>query len=100
MIDAVEIAYDAGARRVRNQLRQLDVDDRPWEGMRDDELKDAIENELTMSPFVDADRIRVTVRNGVATLSGRLENKGEIADAVENAYEAGAKRVKSRLWVE
>jgi osmotically-inducible protein OsmY len=99
MVDAEEMAYDAGARRVRNNLRLLEREERPWEDMSDRELKEEIEDEFTMSPFVDGDRIRVSVKNGVATLSGRVENKGEIADAVENAYEAGAKRVKSRLWV-
>lgn len=100
MIDAVEIAYDAGAWNVRNELDQRDRDERPWVNMRDHELKEDIREELTYSPFVNSDNIRVTVRNGVATLFGGVENKGEIADAVENAYEAGAKRVKSRLWVD
>ncbi len=100
LMDAEEIAYDAGAWRVRNRLRALEPGDRPWVDMRDRELKKEIEDEFTMSPFVNEDRIRVRVHNGVATLDGRVENKGEIADAVENAYEAGAKRVKSRLMVD
>ncbi len=100
MIDAVELAYDAGARKVRNQLSQRDMGERPWADMRDSELKEEIRDELDRSPFVNSDQISVSVRNGVATLSGGVENKGEIADAVENAYEAGAKRVKSRLWVD
>jgi osmotically-inducible protein OsmY len=100
MIDAVELAYDAGARKVRNKLSQSGRDDRPWADMGDSELKEEIRDELDSSPFVNAEQISVSVRNGVATLSGGVENKGEIADAVENAYEAGAKRVKSRLWVD
>jgi osmotically-inducible protein OsmY len=99
MIDAVETAYDAGAMRVRNNLRPQGWEDRPWVDMRDRELRDDIEDELAFSPFVNSDRIEVSVRNGVATLQGTVENQGEIADAVENAYEAGAKRVVSRLWV-
>jgi len=100
MVDAVEIAYDAGAWKVRNKLRQRNMDDRPWADMRDSELKQEIQEELAYSPFVNSDQIRVSVRNGVATLYGGVENEGEIADAVDNAYEAGAKRVKSRLWVD
>lgn len=102
MIDAVEIAYDAGAMRVRNEinlLNQQERDERPWADMRDQELKAEIEDELWWSPFVNGDRIRVQVQGGVATLHGTVENQDEIADAVENAYEAGAKRVISRLWV-
>jgi hypothetical protein len=30
----------------------------------------------------------------------RVENQGEMADAVENAYEAGAKNVRNRLWID
>ncbi|MEX2493869.1 MAG: BON domain-containing protein [Nitrospirales bacterium] len=100
MVDAVEIAYDAGAWKVRNKLRQRNIDARPWADMRDSELKQEIQEELAYSPFVNSDQISVSVRNGVATLYGGVENKGEIADAVENAYEAGAKRVESRLWVD
>lgn len=99
MIDVEEIAYDAGAMRVQNQLTIRESDDRPWAEMRDNELKEEIQDELWWSLFVNDDRIRVSVQDGVATLHGTVENKGEIADAVENAYEAGAKRVKSRLWV-
>jgi osmotically-inducible protein OsmY len=100
MIDAQEIAYDSGAWKVRNKLSQRETDQRPWGDMGDRELKREIEDELWSSPFVNSDNISVGVKNGVATLYGGVENKGEIADAVENAYEAGAKRVKSRLWVD
>lgn len=100
MIDAVEIAYDSGAWKVRNKLRKRNWNNQPWAEMRDSELKEAIEDELAMSPFVNADQIAVGVRSGVATLYGGVENKGEIADAVENAYEAGAKRVKSNLRID
>ncbi len=100
MIDAVEIAYNAGARKVHNRLHPRHREARPRKDMRDTELKREIEEELVWSPFVNSDRIDVRVKNGVATLYGGVENTGEIADAVENAYEAGAKRVNSRLWVD
>ena len=100
MIDAVEISYDAGARRVRNKLKTRERGDAGWTHMTDQELVQEIKQELMMSPFVNADHITVSVKNGVAILYGWVENKGEIADAVENAYEAGARRVKSRLWVD
>jgi osmotically-inducible protein OsmY len=100
MVDAVEIAYDAGALNVRNHLRKMEGEDRPWADMGDRELKREIQDELAYSPFVNEEQIRVNVRDGVAILYGGVENEGEIADAVENAYEAGAKRVKSRMWVD
>lgn len=100
MIDAEITAYDAGAWRVRNQLREPDLEDRSWSDRRDFELKEKIEDELAFSLFVDEDQITVSVRNGVATLYGGVENREEITHAIDNAYEAGAERVKSRLWID
>ncbi len=100
MVDAVDIAYDSGAENVRNSLRFSEQSNQPWRHMTDRELKDAVEDELFWSPFVNSDRIRVRVHKGVVTLYGRMENRGEIADAVENAYEAGARRVTNRLWTD
>lgn len=100
MADAVEIAYDSGATNVKNRLQIRELRDQPWRKMTDRELKEAVEDELYWSPFVNSVPIRVEVQNGIVTLSGRIENQGEIVDAVENAYEAGAKNVRIRLWIE
>ncbi len=99
LVDVIEIAYDAGATNVNNQLR-IKNQGLPWEKMTDQELKEAVEEELHWSPFVNSVPIRVEARNGIVTLSGRVENRGEIVDAVENAYEAGAKNVRIRLWID
>lgn len=100
MMDAVEIAYDSGATNVKNYLRLRELRDRPWKELTDRELKEAVEDELYWSPFVNSVPIRVQVQDGIVTLSGRVENHGEIVDAVENAYEAGAKKVHNRLWID
>lgn len=99
LVDVVEIAYDAGATNVNNQLR-IKNQNFPWKRMTDQELKEAVEEELYWSPFVNSVPIRVEAHNGIVTLSGRVENRGEIVDAVENAYEAGAKNVRIRLWID
>lgn len=99
LVDVVEIAYDAGATNVNNQLR-IKNHDLPWKRMTDQELKEAVEEELYWSPFVNSVPIRVEAHHGIVTLSGRVENRGEIVDAVENAYEAGAKNVRIRLWID
>lgn len=99
LLDLVEIAYDAGATNIDNQLR-IKNQDPPWRKMTDRELKEAVEEELYWSPFVNSVPIRVEAQNGIVTLSGRVENRGEIVDAVENAYEAGAKNVRIRLWID
>lgn len=99
LLDLVEIAYDAGATNIDNQLR-IKNQDPPWRKMTDRELKEAVEEELYWSLFVNSVPIRVEAQNGIVTLSGRVENRGEIVDAVKNAYEAGAKNVRIRLWID
>ncbi|WP_342347604.1 BON domain-containing protein [uncultured Nitrospira sp.] len=69
-------------------------------GMSDRELEKAVRDELSWSPFVDEDPIRVNVRQGVVTLQGTVEDPSEMAAAVDNAYEAGARRVVSRLRIQ
>lgn len=100
MIVAVEIAYDAGATHVSNRLRLKEQTRQPRIRLTDRQLKEAVENELYWSPFVDSVPIQVQVQNGVVTLSGRVDDQGEIAAAVENAYEAGAQTVFDRLWID
>lgn len=63
-------------------------------------LKLDVKRELAMSPFVDADFIGVTVRNGVVTLRGSVEDQSAASDAVKNAREAGAKKVINKLTIE
>ena len=63
-------------------------------------LKLDVKREIAMSPFVDADFIGVTVRDGVVTLRGSVEDQSAANDAVENAREAGAKKVINKLTIE
>ena len=67
--------------------------------MSDRGLARAVQEELSWSPFVDSDPIRVESKNGVVTLKGTVENRSEMAAAVENAYEAGARRVNNQLHI-
>ncbi|MGP0593666.1 BON domain-containing protein [Nitrospira sp. T9] len=99
MVEAVDDAYEGGARKVRNELQIFRHDERPWGEMSDRSLAKAVREELTWSPFVDTDPIRVDVRRGVVTLQGTVEDKSEMAAAVENAYEAGARRVNNQLRI-
>ncbi len=63
-------------------------------------LKDDIEDELFWSPFIDSDKITVTVNNRVATLSGTVETWQERVTAEKNAFEAGAKTVENLIDIE
>ena len=99
MVAAVEDAYAGGAGKVRNRLEIFRHEERPWAEMSDRNLERAVREELSWSPYVDEDPIRVSVRQGVVTLQGSVEDRTEMAAAVENAYEAGARRVNNQLRI-
>jgi osmotically-inducible protein OsmY len=62
-------------------------------------VQSRIESQLFWSPFVDSDAIDVEVNDGTVTLTGSVEDFGEQAAAIENAYEGGAKYVVNELTV-
>lgn len=63
-------------------------------------LKQDVKWELALSPYVDADFIHVTVGDGVVTLRGSVEDQSAVNAAIENAKEAGAKKVNNKLTIE
>lgn len=63
-------------------------------------LKMAVKNEIALSPFVDGQWIRVTVRDGVVTLRGSVEDQSAAESAIKTARDAGAKKVISKLNIE
>ena len=67
---------------------------------QDSVIAEEIKQELAWSPFVDAGAISVSVRNGVATLTGTVSDDAERQAAAENAFEGGATRVVNHLLVE
>lgn len=100
-----------GVREVHNHLKILermmkgeptgrDTFIQPGVSSDDWDLKQHIDNELTLSPFVDADHVQVTVRHGVAYLFGSVEDPDEMESAIETAYEAGAERVDNHMTIE
>ncbi len=90
MVAAVENAYEGGARRVVNKLRVNRYDERPWSEYSDSRLEAEIYDELE-------EGISVDVRNGVATLRGTVDDRTAMADAVEDTYDIGARRVVNKL---
>lgn len=74
-----------------------DTDD--MDSLGDARLKEEIKDELFWSPFVDADQVKVTVDDGIATLKGEVDSWVESHVAVENAYEGGARAVLNELAV-
>lgn len=70
-----------------------------WAVKSDWEIAQDIRSELWWSPFIDADDVKVTVRDGVATLTGTVSTWNERRVASENAIEGGAISVQNRLEV-
>jgi osmotically-inducible protein OsmY len=67
--------------------------------MTDDVIADAIRTQLWWSPFVDSDEVEVSVKNGVATLTGTVTDWSERRAAENNAFDGGAIWVRNQLEV-
>jgi len=63
----------------------------------DADIKAAIIDELFWSPYVDSERIGVTVKDGQAVLKGTAASRFVAYTAVQNAFEGGAKTVQTKL---
>ncbi|MEQ8768037.1 MAG: BON domain-containing protein [Planctomycetota bacterium] len=85
-----------GIEEIRNRL-DIAAD---WTWKSDAAIEMDVRDELFWSPFVDQDAIEVKVDNGEVTLRGQVEDWSEVSDAIENAYEGGARVVISHLDVE
>jgi osmotically-inducible protein OsmY len=63
----------------------------------DPQIRDAIEEELFWSPYVDGERITVMVSDGEAVLKGSATGRFVAHMAVQNAFEGGARTVNTEL---
>lgn len=84
-----------GVAAVANNIR---VDD-TWIWKSDYAIKNDVEDEFFWSPFVDGEDISVNVTEGMVTLTGRVDSMQELDSAVKNAFDAGARSVRSELAV-
>lgn len=71
----------------------------PVVNLSDEEIADNIRSEITWSPFVDGDKVSVSVEDGVAILTGTASSWLERRKAEETAREGGAIHVRNRLEV-
>lgn len=62
-------------------------------------IKEDVERELIWSPLVPARAISVQVADGVVYLRGEVPDLDAVYSAISNAYQAGAKKVRSYLTV-
>ncbi|HTR35776.1 MAG TPA: BON domain-containing protein [Bryobacteraceae bacterium] len=65
----------------------------------DAQVRKDIEKAFFWSPFVDRDDIKLTVHNGVATLTGKVDGWIAYGEAQRDAYKGGASFVVNRLQV-
>ncbi|HUI07336.1 MAG TPA: BON domain-containing protein, partial [Verrucomicrobiae bacterium] len=65
----------------------------------DAQIKKDIEKAFFWSPFVDRGEITVTVRDGVATLTGTVDSWLAYGEADRDAHKSGATGVRDRLQV-
>jgi osmotically-inducible protein OsmY len=75
------------------------VYEQKWVFKEDSLIKEDVEAQLRWDPFVDINRIKVTVDNGVVTLTGIVATSGEFKDAEDDAYKGGAREVDNNLEV-
>jgi osmotically-inducible protein OsmY len=85
-----------GVASVDNHL----VVDQAWPYKSDAEIKEDIESEYAWSPFVDGGDLTIRVDDGHVDIAGTVETWHEYREAVENAFEGGAKEVNSYMRVE
>jgi osmotically-inducible protein OsmY len=67
---------------------------------RDEDIKRLIERALVWTPYADTAGVRVSVEDGVATLTGRVLSWRGVAAAMDSAYGGGAVDVVEHLEVE
>ncbi|MBT1070334.1 BON domain-containing protein [Pelotalea chapellei] len=63
------------------------------------QLRQDIRDQFYWSPFVDADQVKVTVKDGVVTLTGTVDSNYEKEMAAKNAFDGGASVVVNELKV-
>lgn len=89
----------ASVQGVTEIINRLQVN-ASWVGKPDSEIREDVKDQLWWSPFVDSDRITVSVDDGVVTLEGTVEDWQEWRIASENAVEGGARSVRNKLAVD
>jgi osmotically-inducible protein OsmY len=87
-----------GVKGVLSVVNNIDFEQQ-WTWKPDWEILADVKDEIFWSPFVDADKVTVTVDDGVITLNGTVSNYSERQSAEDNAYEGGAKDVRNKLEI-
>ncbi len=107
LIGYVDTRYEkTRAEDVASRVKGVaDVDNRlaveqPWLHTSDPEIQSAVERRFFWNPFLDSDDLEVRVDDGHVEIVGRVGTWHEYRRAVKNAFDGGARSVRSYLWVE
>ncbi len=71
----------------------------PSPHLSDEQIKNNIENGLSLSPYVEKDNITVSVKGGIATLNGIVDTRIGWSEVDKCAYNSGAIEVKNLVKV-
>lgn len=72
-------------------------DDLPWTPENDSIIRANITDEYLSQFIVDLSDLSISVKDGIATVTGDIESMKELRAIVENAFDGGAKMVVTRL---
>lgn len=82
-----------GVKEIRSEIQLLE------KGVDDATLVNRVENALAASPWVNAQEIKTSARNGLITLTGLVDTQEEMEWAVDTAYQVpGVKAVVSEIF--
>jgi osmotically-inducible protein OsmY len=90
------VSRAAGVAFVTNNIKVK----RPWLHKDDDEMQEDVAQRLRWASDIEAAKVKVTVKDGVATLTGVVGSYQQRGLAKDIALEAGVKRVANKLTVE
>lgn len=71
-----------------------------WQWKSDQELKQAVECQLSKRPINRRAEINVSVNDGIATLSGTVKDRDAVRSVIVDVHGAGVREVVSKLEVE
>jgi osmotically-inducible protein OsmY len=84
-----------GVEAVTNNIMVADV----WVWKPDEKIRENVEQLLTSSNIDEESEINVSVRNGIATLEGQVDDMKELDATIKNAFEGGARRVVNQMKI-
>jgi osmotically-inducible protein OsmY len=70
----------------------------PWRN--DWEITESVKDQLHWDPVVDSKQVDVSVQNGVATLTGKVDDWYEYSQAAQDAFRGGASGLNNEIHIE